>query len=67
MSKAIDTIAGIIRDRGSELNQADMREIEYQITQIPLDELADQYGWINEAIALIVNDPAYEGDLSPLE
>lgn len=66
MSKATDDILSIISERGSRLDQADMDRIEALITEIPFDQL-DETGMIYEAIALIVNDPLYEGDLDPID
>lgn len=67
MSKATDQIVDIIRVKGYDLRSDDMREIEYLITDIPLDDLPDEYPMIMGALAGIVNDPIYEGDIDPID
>ncbi|MGA1850473.1 hypothetical protein VH570_06505 [Sphingobium sp. HT1-2] len=54
----------IIREKGSALSADDFREIQYLITDIPIDDLADTTPWIYEAIHMIIADPLYEGDLT---
>jgi hypothetical protein len=66
MSVAFEKIIDLIGEKGAKLTQADMDQIESLIPDIPLDELPDSYGAIHEALALIVNDPAYEGDIEPM-
>lgn len=62
----IDDIQDIIRERGSALNRDDLARIAVMAVDVPLKDseaLASLYG----AIALIVNDPEYDGDIAPIE
>ena len=63
---AIDEIQTLVRERGSALSRADMERITTMAVDVPLDE-SDQLGSIFEAIALVVNDPEYSGDIEPIE
>lgn len=63
---AVDEIMSIISTKGADLMQSDIEEIQFLTVDIPIDELPDTYPWIWEAIALIVNDPLYEGDIPPV-
>ncbi len=67
MSKAFDKILTIVGDKGSSLMATDIREIESLITEIGYDDLLNEEPLVWEAIALIVSDPDYEGDIPPVE
>lgn len=67
MSKPTDQIVDIIRDKGYDLNSEDMDEINYLITEIPFDDLPEEYPMIMGALAGIVNDPVYDGDIPPID
>ncbi len=60
-------ILGIIGDKGRELRMADMDAIELLKPLIPIEDSLEHLAWINEALALIVNDLTYEGDIPPVE
>jgi hypothetical protein len=66
MSKATDTILEIISTKGADLRQSDMEQIEELIVDIPLDDAPRDMGMIYEGIAMVVNDPLYEGDIPPI-
>jgi hypothetical protein len=57
----IDEIQAIIA-KGDALTAADVREIEFLLTQMPLDEQHEAVPWVWEAVALIVDDLTYTGD-----
>lgn len=59
---SIDEIQAIIRDKGAALALEDIREIEYQLTQVPVEQAREAEPWIWEAVGLVVNAPEYEGD-----
>lgn len=63
---ASDDIMELIRQRGDTLDQSDLDKITMMMVDIPLED-SDQIGWINEAIAQIVNDPDYAGDIAPID
>jgi len=65
--KVMDQIMDLISAKRLTLNQTDMREIYDLITQIPLDDLPDQYPWIFESLSIFVNSPEYEGDIPPID
>ncbi|WP_156358171.1 hypothetical protein [Sphingobium sp. Leaf26] len=67
MSKATDQIIAIIQTKGYDLRSDDIDEIHYLMTDIPLDDLPDEYPMIMGALANIVNDPVYDGDIEPVE
>jgi hypothetical protein len=58
----IDGILEFIGKLGPGLRQTDIEEIEYRLTQVPVDDAREAEGQIWEAVALIVNDPEYGGD-----
>lgn len=57
----IEQIQAIVA-KGLALRQPDIEEIQFLFTQAPVDAARAAEPWIWEAVALIVNDPAYEGD-----
>lgn len=44
------------------LTAADVREIEVELALLPVDAAHEAESWVAEGIALIVNDPDYQGD-----
>ncbi|SEJ87402.1 hypothetical protein SAMN05518849_11676 [Sphingobium sp. AP50] len=63
---AIDEIVELVRDRGSKLNQYDLNQIKMIAVDVPLEDSED-LAMVFEGIALVVNDPLYEGDIPPME
>lgn len=59
---ARDEIADLLDKRGHDLRPDDIDEIRALLAQVPFDDYDDVAGGTWEAVALIVNDPAYEGD-----
>ena len=55
----------IVRKRGNEINQRDLMAINAVLNRMPLEEVTEAKAMVYEAIFLIVNDPQYEGDISP--
>ena len=64
---AIEQIRAIIREKGRDIMQSDIEDIEALVVDIPIDDLPVVYPWIWESIALIVNDCLYEGDIEPID
>jgi hypothetical protein len=62
MDDPFEQALAIIREKGSDIRQADLREIE---ALFPLMR-PDLPGWVYEGLSLIVNDPGYEGDIPPI-
>lgn len=52
--------------KGLALTAADLREIEVEIALMPVEQAHEREPWIREGIALIVNDPEYQGDIPPI-
>lgn len=48
--------------KGPALTAADVREIQYEMAVLPVDEAHEASPWIWESVALIVTDPDYKGD-----
>lgn len=57
-----DEILQRIADKGMTITADDVRRIEFDLTQMPVDEANEAEPWIWEAVGLIVNDPIYGGD-----
>lgn len=55
-------IAAFLAKRGADLRADDIDELRAMLTQVPPKQYDDIAGWVWEAVALVVNDPAYEGD-----
>lgn len=55
-------ISAFLAKRGSDLRADDIDELRAMLTQVDPDEYDAVAGWVWEAVALVVNDPAYEGD-----
>lgn len=66
MSIAGNNIIDLIMERGSDLNTSDYEKIQTMLVDIPLED-SDEVGTIYSAIALIVNDPLYSGDIEIVE
>lgn len=63
-SEAItEQIQAIIRDKANELSSDDLLDIDMLKTKLDLEDSIEIIPWIEEAIALIVNAPEYEGDI----
>ncbi|MGK2911235.1 MAG: hypothetical protein ACSLE1_15750 [Sphingobium sp.] len=67
MTKPADQALKIISDKGLDLTSEDLREIEFLLTEIDFEDLPDHSGTIFGALALVVNDPLYQGDIAPIE
>lgn len=59
-----EEIIDLMRERDSDLNRADLARINVMLLDVEDD---DAFMTIQDAIAQIVNDPAYEGDIEPVE
>lgn len=57
----------IVTRRGSALTDQDVRQIRLLLAEVPLDEYHQAAPWIWEAVAQIVNDPDYAGDVTPAD
>jgi hypothetical protein len=66
MGKPIDEALAILSERGSDLMKVDLDAMEELFTQIPPEEW-DGVLLLMEGVALVVNDPSYEGDIKPIE
>jgi hypothetical protein len=62
-----DRALEIISEKGSDIMSADLHEIEHLMTLFDVDKAAELQGAIYEALALIVNDPNYDGDIPPID
>lgn len=62
---AIDDIVELVRDRGAKLNRDDLNQIKMMAVDVPLED-SDALAAVFEGIALVVNDPLYEGDIPPI-
>lgn len=58
---SIDVIQTLL-GKGPALTANDVREIEVQLAFMPADKAHEASPWIWEGVALIVNDPDYQGD-----
>jgi len=65
--KPEDKIFEILREKGEAIRQSDMDEIELLIMEADPDVWIERMGWFYEGLALIVNDPNYEGDIAPVD
>jgi hypothetical protein len=66
MGKPIDEALAILSERGSDLMKVDLDAMEELFTQIPPEEW-DGVLLLMEGVALVVNDPSYEGDIKLIE
>jgi hypothetical protein len=66
MNDAFVRITDIIRERGMDLMRSDMRDIEALLGTVDPDRANELRAWVYEGLFLIVNDPAYCGDVPPL-
>ena len=66
MGKPIDEALAILSEKGNDLMQVDLDAMEELFKQIPPEEWGDVL-WLMEGVALVVNDPSYEGDIKPIE
>lgn len=48
--------------KGLRLTAADVRDIQAELALMPADQAHELEGEVWEGVALIVNDPDYEGD-----
>ncbi len=55
-------IAAFLAKRGHDLRRDDIDELRAMLTQVPPERYEEIAGWTWEAVALVVNDPDYEGD-----
>ena len=55
-------ISDFLQKRGNDLRADDIDEIETLLALLPVEQYDEVAGWVWEAVALIVNDPSYEGD-----
>jgi len=55
-------ISDFLQKRGNDLRADDIDEIETMLALLPVEQYDEVAGWVWEAVALIVNDPSYEGD-----
>ncbi|MEK7454729.1 MAG: hypothetical protein AABZ76_07375 [Pseudomonadota bacterium] len=62
---AIDEIVELVRDRGAKLTRDDLNQIKMMAVDVPLED-SDDLAAVFEGIALVVNDPLYEGDIPPI-
>lgn len=65
MSKPIDDAQAILADKGMNLMQSDLDEMETLFLSVDPSEW-DSVLFIMEGVALIVNDPLYTGDIPPI-
>jgi hypothetical protein len=63
---ALEQIDKIITDRGDKLNRDDFISIRILEPEVPLED-SEALAFVWERIALIVNDPLYDGDADPVE
>lgn len=66
MSKPIEDAQAILTDKGTSLMQEDFQEMQSLFTQVEIEQWEDVVR-VMEGVALIVNDPSYEGDIEPIE
>lgn len=66
-NEAFSQALAIVREKGLSISSADLAEIEYLLTQLDADGAADLIASVFEALSLIVNDPAYSGDIPPID
>lgn len=66
MGTPINEALAILSEKGSDLMQADLDTMEELFTKIPPKEWGDVLLLI-EGVALVINDPSYEGDIKPIE
>lgn len=62
-----EQMLAIVAEKGPDLSQDDLVELDYLTTKLDIDDAFEQRGIVDEAIALIVNDPLYEGDIDPMD
>ena len=58
---SFDKITALL-GKGSALTAADVREIQYHLSQMPANAAHEAGEWVWEGVALIVNDNDYRGD-----
>jgi hypothetical protein len=63
---ALEQITEIVSERGSALDRDDMDRITELSVEVPLED-SDALAMVMEGVAMIVNDPLYEGDVPPME
>ena len=61
-----DRVTDRLAAAGLNLRQADVDDIEAEMAALPVDEHDQIAPAVYEAIAQIVNDPAYDGDVAPI-
>lgn len=66
MTKPIDRAQDILSSKGSALMQSDLDAMQEIFTEIPPEEW-DDVMLLMDGVALIVNDPSYDGDIEPIE
>jgi hypothetical protein len=66
MSKPIEDAQAILTDKGASLMQEDFQEMQSLFTQVEIEQWEDVVR-VMEGVALIVNDPSYNGDIEPIE
>lgn len=65
MSKPIDKAQAILSSKGGQLMQADLDLMEEIFTEVDPEDWDDVL-LVMEGVALVVNDPAYKGDIEPI-
>lgn len=55
-------IAEFLRKRGRDLRADDIDELRIMLAALPVEQYETVAGGVWETVALIVNDPEYEGD-----
>ena len=66
MTSGFEAAIDIIRAKRMGLRQSDIREIKALLNKLDPERGHELKAWIYEGLFLIVNDPAYEGDILPL-
>ena len=66
MTNPIEQALAIVSDRGDKLRQTDLDDITLLMAEVPLAQ-SEAVGHVMGAVALIVNDPEYAGDIEPFD
>lgn len=64
-TQPLDAMLELVQTRGGDLSRADLRELDYLTTRIPVEDAYEARGLVDRAIGLIINDPLYTGDITP--
>lgn len=66
MSKPIDKAQSILSEKGLSLSRRDFEEMQSLFAEVEVEEWED-VARLMEGVALIVNDPAYSGDMDAID